>query len=234
VSENEMDAWPYVVSSYEQHLVAGPGVDIYIRGLSSPSESGKYSIYRLGPEYVSHSRGYREVLGYEAIFVASSELREHGDPATAVITDAVKEVKVGDRLVEESQDEVFTRFIPSSPASSITGSIISAEGVLSEIGQYQVVVLDRGTADGVEVGNVFGVFESGKVVNDKVKTSSKAYENTDLIEYLGRSRSQGEPVTLPEVRVGVLMVFRTFDRVSYGLIMEALRPIHLNDAIKSL
>ena len=137
-------------------------------------------------------------------------------------------------LRETSDEEIFTSFFPSSPENEITGSIISAEGVLTEIGQYQVVVLDRGIADGVKIGNVFAVYQQGKVIRDKVKTSSKAYENTELIDYLGKINRQGEPVILPNVRAGVAMVFRTFDRVSYALVMEATIPIHLHDIIKSL
>jgi hypothetical protein len=234
VGENEMEGWPYVVSSFEQHLVASPGIEIYIKGLAPASAARKYSIYRKGPPYISTSRGYSEALGYEALYIGDAEVRNFGDPSTAVVSSAVKEVMIGDRLVLQSDDEMFNRFVPSAPDSSITGSIISAEGVLTEIGQYQVVVLDRGAADGVEIGNVFGVFQSGVMVSDKVKSSEKDYENTDLIDYLGKSKSRGLSVTLPDVHAGVLMVFRTFDRVSYGLVMEALIPIHLNDRIKSM
>ncbi len=234
VSENEMDNWPYIVSSYEQHLVASPGIEIYVKDLPADAAGKKYSIYRLGPEYVSHSRGRREVLGYESIYVADAEITAFGNPSTAVIRNAVKEVVDGDRLVLQSDDEVYTSFIPRSPSSSISGSIISAEGVLSEIGQYQVVVLDRGSNDGVEVGNVFGVYQSGVVVEDKVRNSRRSNEETDFVDYLGYMKSKGEKVTLPDYRAGVVMVFRTFDKVSYGLVMEALGPIHLHDAIKSL
>jgi hypothetical protein len=234
VNKNEMDSWPYIVSSYEQHLVVSPGIEIYVKGLSQDALGEKYSIYRLGPEYISYSRGRREVLGYESVYVGDAEIRAFGDPSTAVITSAVKEVVDGDRLVMQSDDEFYTSFIPSSPSSNIIGSIISAEGVLSKIGQYQVVVLDRGSDDGVEVGNVFGVYQSGVVVEDKVKNGKKMYEDSDLIDYLGYMKTKGPSIVLPDYRAGVVMVFRTFGRVSYGLIMEALGPIHLHDTIKSL
>ena len=68
VDENEMESWPYIVSSYEQHLVASPGIEIYVEGLTSDAAGEKYSIYRLGPEYVSHSRGYREVRLHESLW----------------------------------------------------------------------------------------------------------------------------------------------------------------------
>jgi hypothetical protein len=234
VDENEMDDWPYIVSNLDQHLVAGPGVDVYIRGLVPASTSTKYAIYRKGPQYVSLSRGREEVLGYEAIFVGEAEVKEYGDPSTAVVINSVKEAIIGDRVVPQTEDEVFSNFIPSSPNSNITGSVISAEGVVSEIGQYQVVVLDRGSNNGVEVGNVFGVYQSGKVVTDRIKGNEKTYDDSDLIDYLGKIKSGGTAVTLPELRAGIIIVFRTFEQVSYALVMEAFRPIHLNDSIKSL
>ncbi|MGK0297452.1 MAG: hypothetical protein ACI9XC_001055 [Gammaproteobacteria bacterium] len=234
IGENEMDDWPYIVSSYEQHLVASPGVEIYVRGLDASSISKKYAIYRKGPEYISKSGGSTKTLGYEAMFIGEAQITAYGDPSTAMITSAVKEAMIGDRLIEQTDDEIFTNFIPSSPDSTIIGSIISAEGVLTEIGQYQVIVLDKGSADGVEVSNVFGVFQKGSLVNDKVMNTAKSPDDSDLIDYLGKSKSRGVPITLPEVRAGVILVFRTFEQVSYALVMEALTPIHINDSFKGL
>ena len=234
VDENEMDGWPYIVSSYEQHLVAGPGIEIYIRGLDPAPGIRNYSIYRKGPAYISKVDGKDVLLGYEAIYVGDAEVSNFGDPSTAIVSDSVREVLNGDRLIPQPEDEVYSNFIPSIPNSMINGSIISAQDVLTEIGQYQVVVMDRGEADGVAIGNVFGVYQSGRTVMDKVGAPEKKYNSWPIIEYLGKSKAAGEPVTLPEVRAGVVMVFRIFDRVSYGLVMEALRPVHLYDTVKSL
>lgn len=234
VDESDMDSWAYIVSSYEQHLIAGPGIEIYVRGLDPTEGVTQYSIYRKGPAYVSKSEGKETVLGYEAIYVGDAEVLDFGDPSTAVVTTAVREVLNGDRLIPRRDDEMYSNFIPSKPATTIDASIISAQDVLSEIGQYQVVVLDKGASDGISVGNIFGIYQSGRTVTDKIKTSGKKYEDNALIDYLGRSKAAGEQVNLPEVRAGVMMVFRTFDRVSYALVMEALRPVHLYDRARSL
>ncbi len=226
INDTEMDSWAYIVSSYEQHLIAGSGVEIYVRGLDASKGIRKYSIYRKGPAYISKSGGKDKLLGYEAIYVGDAELKkEFGDPSTAIVTSAVKEIFNGDRLVPQRDDELYSNFIPSAPDKSVAGNIISALDVLSEIGQYQVVVLDKGIADGVKIGNVFGIYQSGRTVTDKVKNSTK--KNSEL-------KSKDEQVTLPEVRSGVMMVFRAFDQVSYALVMEALRPVHLYDSAKSL
>lgn len=234
VDENEMESWPYIVSSYEQHLVTGPGVDIYVRRLAGPEQGNQYSIYRKGPPYIRKSNGEETLLGYEAIYIGDAEVKEFGEPSTAVITRSLREARNGDRLIPRPEDEVYSSFIPTRPDADISASIISAQDVLSEIGQYQVVVLDRGTNDGIEVGNVFGVYQRGKVVTDKVAKPGKSFNNWPIVEYLGKSKAAEEEVTLPEVRAGVVLVFRTFERVSYALVMEALRPIHLYDTVKGL
>jgi LysM repeat protein len=226
LGDGEMSGWPYVVSSFDQHLVAGEGSRIYIRGLSGSAEERRYSIYRQGPAYMSGG----EVIGYEAIFVGEAVIEKFGDPATAYVTQTRREVLTGDRLTPQSEKEVHSDFIPRSPAGKVEGSIISVIDGLSEIGQYQVVVLDVGSRQGIEVGSVLGVFQSGKVVSDK--TGQKQHH--PLIDYLGTGGESGEPVVLPEEYTGVVMVFRTFDRVSYALVMEATGALNLNDAVRSM
>jgi hypothetical protein len=234
VTDDQMDDWPYILSSHEQHLVLGTGVDIYVRGLDESNPANNYSIFRKGAELVSMSSGKREVLGYEALFIGESQVIEFGDPSTIVIIDAASEAREGDRLLPHTEDDLYTNFMPSSPETEIEASIIYARDVLSEIGQYQVVVLDKGVSDGVDIGNVFEVFEPGKIIRDNVGNTSKSFNDSALIEYLGKAPSMGERVQLPDVRAGIVMVFRTFDRVSYALVVEALRPIHINDIASSL
>jgi hypothetical protein len=234
VTDEQMNDWPYILSSHEQHLVLGTDVDIYVRGLDENNPANDYSIYRKGSELVSMSSGKREVLGYEALFIGEVQVTDFGDPSTVVMIDAASEAREGDRLLPHTEKDLFTNFMPNSPETDINASIIYARDVLSEIGQYQVVVLDKGASDGIDVGNVFEVFEPGKIVRDSIGENRKSFEDSALIDYLGKMPRRGDPVQLPDVRAGVIMVFRTFDRVSYALVMEALRPIHINDDARSL
>ena len=114
---------------------------------------------------------------------------------------------------------------------------------MSEIGQCQVVVLNIGESDGIEAGNVVGVYQSGKVIADRVNVakdwrvrdrSDGAYDGDAFKDYLGRKKAAGEEVQLPEEYAAVVMVFRTFGRISYGLVMEAIAPVHLNDMVRNL
>jgi len=254
VSKDELKSRPYIVSSYDQHLIAGSGNEIYVRGLPDGTDQHRYSIYRQGPAYKSHGK----VLGYEAIYVGDATVKDFGDPATALVTQSDREVLTGDRLIPQSEQDMRTDFMPHEPDRPVSGSIISAIDVLSEIGQYQVVVLDMGKNDGLQVGSVLGVYRKGAVITDRIAYSGKKdhiagegtnplsnlvsdlvktkrdVDNTALVGYLGRPNTSGEQVRLPEKYTGVVMVFRIFDKVSYALVMEAKAPMHINDTVKNL
>lgn len=277
VSEEEMEDWPYVVSSYEEHLVAGTGNTIYVRGLPEDLPAKRYAIYRKGDPYYSAADANKSmtrytarrqegtILGYEALYIGDAVIQRPGDPASAVIANANREILVGDRLTVESDANINTNFVPHQPAREINGNIISVIDGVSEIGQYQVVVLDVGANDGLEVGNIVGVYQSGEVVKDYVASRQKAkkeleegydcgpepasipceivrglvqtkreFDQTRLAGYLGRPSDKPVEVRLPGEYAGVLMVFRTFDNLSYALVMEAESAIHLYDSVRNL
>ena len=108
--------------------------------------------------------------------------------------------------------DIPLNFFPRAPSSQINGRIVSVVGGVTQIGQYMVVVLNRGTNDGLSVGDVLTVFQAGEEIDD---------------------RFGGGSVTLPEEEAGTLMVFKTYDRISYGLVMEATQTIHIHDAVRN-
>ena len=231
VGAGEMDNWPYVLAGKDGHLIAGKDSEVYVRGLSDKDSSKRFSIYRKGPAYKSRGK----VLGYEGLHVADAVVIEDGDPAVVKIIQSDREVKAGDRLIATSEKDLTSDFIPQSPANSINGSIISAINGVFELGRYQIVVLDRGASDGLKVGNVLGIYNKSKPIEDKIKDErTGGLDNTRLMQYLGPFKGPVEKVQPPEDLSGVLMVFRTFNQLSYGIIMEAYGPIHINDAIKNL
>ena len=232
IEEKEIENWPYVVSGNDGHMIAGKSDIVYVRGLTSGDKKGNYTIYRKGPAYKSGGK----VLGYEALHVADAVVVKYGDPATVRITQSTREILIGDRLVAQSEKDISSEFIPKSPNDSVQGSIISAVDGVSEIGRYQVVVVDRGSTDGLGIGNVLGIYDSGAVVSDPIvnEQSTGGLNNTALVKYLGPVKSQKEQVKLPNELSGVMMIFKVFDRVSYGLVMEAYGAIHIADAVKNL
>ena len=229
--EKEMDALPYIVSSYEQHLVAGEGNRVYIKGLKEDSGQRTYSVYRKGPAYKKNGK----IIGYQALYVGEAVIEKFGDPATATITRSEREVLNGDRLMPQSNDDINRDFTPTKPDNTVSGKIISVVDGLVEIGQYQVVVVDLGSDDGMKTGTVLGIYESGKVVTDRTGAKSNwPLANTPLGDYLGTPKARGVDVKLPEEFAGVVMIFRPYERVSYGIVMQSYGPLKLNDAVKNL
>jgi len=173
VTDEEMNGWPYVVSSYDEHLVAGAGNNIYARGMPEDASGQRYAIYRKGKPYVNNRKDKNAILGYEALYVADAVVEKPGDPASLFVPRSNREILAGDRLAVEAEDDVSANFIPTTPGQEINGNIISVIDGVSQIGQYQVVVLDMGSKQGIEVGNVLGVYQSGKMVKDYIATKSR-------------------------------------------------------------
>lgn len=213
VTLEELDSSAYIVASSEGRLISATGNKIYVRGLPE-SDATRYNIVRRGEVY-HNPLNKRDVLGYEAINVGYATVTQTGDPATLMITQADREVLIGDRLLPVEDFEVSQHFLPHAPEAEIDGHIISVLDGISRIGQYQVVALDKGSVDGLEIGNVLAVWQSGAVVRDDNAT-----------------RRMGREVQLPDERAGTVMLIRLFDRVSYALVMDATRDLKLLDKIK--
>lgn len=213
VDEDEYEELPYVLRSRDARLLSGAGNEVYARGLEDDSVQ-RFNVIRLGDEYVDPETG--DSLGFEAIEVGVAVVQRRGDPATLLLEKTEREAMRGDRLVPVDNREFDTNIIPTPPATEINGQIIDVVDGVSQIGQYQIVTLNRGTNNGLEIGNVLAVYQRGEVIDDKVGGGW-----------------MGDNVRLPDERAGLVLVFRTFDDVSYGLIMHATSEIHLLDMVRN-
>jgi hypothetical protein len=212
VAENELNNAPYVLDIAGEHLVAGEGDRLYVRSITQ-ADNLLYTVYRAGNTYISPETG--EILGYEAKYIADTTLQRAGDPATLSITKSSSEIRRGDRVMPKTEDEVTLNYFPRPPEKSITGSIISVLGGISQIGLYDVVVLDKGTKDGILAGHELAIYRNGNSINDPY------------------SAIKNDVVKLPDEIAGTLMVFRPFERVSYALVMKATQAIHILDKVKT-
>lgn len=256
----EMRDAPYVIASHDNHLVSTSGDRIYVRGKLDPNVT-RYSILRQGKPY--RRAGDDTVLGYEALEVGDAVLERTDDPMTFLVTRGVREVLVGDRLFPQKEDE-FPAFMPRAPEVPVTGHVISLIDAVSQAGQYQVVLLDAGSAQGLAPGHVLSIY-TGKgtgtardtiaaqrryaepapirfthadtnpfdaflsnLYND-VRKTKRAVDNIFNVE----SGFDVETIELPQEHTGELMVFRVFDQVSYALVMDIVRPVHLDDVVKN-
>lgn len=213
VDKDTLENSPYVIDFSGEHIIVGAGDTVYVRSITEP-ESLSYTIYRPGDAFISPEN--KEILGYEAVYVADATLDKAGDPATLFINRSDREVRTGDRLMVNSENELALNYFPRPPEKEINGSIISVLDGVSQIGQHNIVVLDKGTREGLQAGHTLEIFQRGRIVNDRF------------------SKQKNAAIKLPDEHAGILMVFRSFERVSYALVLEATRPIHVLDIFKSL
>lgn len=209
LEKKQADALPYLLDTRGDHLMASAGNEIYVRGITDDMPSARYNLVHIGDPLIDPDDNH--LIGYHGILIGEGSLRRTGDPATVALTSTKQEAIVGDRLLPAAVD-VPLNFFPRSPSTTIDGRIISVVGGVTQIGQYQVVVMNRGSGNGLSVGDVLTVFQAGQVIED---------------------RFGGGKVKLPDEEAGTVMVFKTYDRISYGLVMEARDAIHIHDSIRN-
>ena len=221
IEKNQIKNAPYVLATRDQHIVMSDGDTLYARGFKKPVDLGMhYNVVHVGAEL--RDPDDKTILGYNGVFTGTGHVTRVGDPATLIMTESTRETYPGDKLFPGDID-VPLDFIPSPPRTRIDGSIIAVSDGVTVIGQYQVVVINRGARDGLVPGNVLAVSHAGASIRDTV---SKGYLG-------GVSDVFDKKVRLPDYRVGTFMVFKTFDRMSYGLIMEATDVIQVLDRVGS-
>lgn len=210
LEEGQLENTPYVVAFADEHILGSNDLKAYVRAIDN-SDNKIFDVVRPGEAYKDAETG--EILGYEALYISSSELLRPGDPATLLLSNMELETVKGDRLLPVTEDTPLNAFYPAAPSEQVAGSIIAVLNGVSQIGQYNVVVLDRGMRDGLEPGSVLTIDHRGETIRDIVSSDPSA------------------EVTLPDEQAGTLMVFRTFERVSFALVMEASRAIHVLDRV---
>ncbi len=206
----ELDAAPYIVAGDESHILMGSGDYTYARGdFSNPQRA--YGIYRKGVVYVDPVT--EEVLGTgaEDIGIARFESAEN-DIARLKVQSSSKDARINDRLLPTEERKVDSTFYPKAPNGEVDGQIIHVFGGVRNVSQWNVVVINRGARDGMEVGDVLAIFSKGEVVKD---------------------RNTNEYIQLPDQRRGIMMVFRTFDKVAYGLILRSSASLQVLDAVRN-
>ena len=212
IEKGEVDDLPYIVALREA-LIGSAGHDVYVRGLEQGAPVGSvFNVVELGGAFVDPETN--DTLGYQGTYVGQGRLDRTGDPGTLRLLETEREALVGDYLAAE-EDAVPLNFLPRSPESEVHGQIIAVMSGVSLIGQYAVVVINRGSAAGLEPGHVLRAYQTGQTVRDT---------NRGLV---------GQKVRLPDEPAGTMMVFRTAERLSYALVMEATTPLALYDTVRN-
>jgi len=221
LAREQIKSAPYVLASRDVHVVIADGDTVYARGFSAPVELGThYNFVRIGDAL--RDPDDNRIVGYDGVFTGAGHVTRAGDPATLVMTESARETEAGDKLFAGGVD-VPLDFIPTPPKTKVSGRIISVSNGVTVIGQYEVVVINRGARDGLAPGNVLAVFDAGAVIKDTA--------NKDFLH--STTRLVSPSVRLPDERSGTFMVFKTFDTLSYGLIMEATDLIRVGDRVSN-
>jgi hypothetical protein len=153
------------------------------------------------------------------VYLGTAQLTRPGDPATVTLTDTVLEVGAGDKLVAAGRPQPVN-YAPRAPNSQIKGRVIAIYGGVGKVGEagpQQIISINRGKANGVEVGHVLALYNQGGTVRDASK---------------GANDSSAR-IQLPDERAGLAFVFRVFDRVSYALIMQVSKPVAPLDVVQT-
>lgn len=208
-------AAPYVLRPTERLLAAAP-TGIYARGIPAAEDRPGTSFAIVKKNQPLYDPKTHELLGYEVIYLARATITTGGDPSTLQLDSSMQEVSPGNRLVRIETGIIPSRFPLLPPSVPVAGEIISVIGGMNEVGQYQTVVLDRGTQNGLKIGTTLVVYTAGKRVFDSYAHGNLAHE-----------------IKLPEQRIGELVIFRAYPRVSFALVMRATQPIRVNDPVRN-
>lgn len=210
LDEELMSDTPYILGGKNRRIIAGAGDRVYARGFIDDQHLNQ-SIYR--PEKEFRDPVTQELLGYELFKVADTRISAiNDDIATLELTKSQLEVRVMDRVMPAPESRIQSMFYPSPAPEETEGFILSVQRGVEKIGRFDAVAINKGRRDGVEEGNVFLVYAKGEEMVDPVTK---------------------ELVQLPDEQAGSLMVFKTYDKVSYALVMTALNVLSVGDPIKS-
>ncbi len=220
LSKEQIKTAPRVLAFRERHMIGGSGMEAYVRGLKGGEVGSRHAVVHVGDPI--RDPDDNKVLGYQGIYSATGVLLAPGEPAKISLTDSARETLEGDRLFS-NQNDVPLNFVPRAPQRDVQGKLISVIDGVTLIGQYKVVALNRGSRDGLEPGHVLAIEEAGQVVHDRTTANSSAVK---------ASRAFSRKVKLPNERSGTLLVFRVYDRMSFGLVVGASNPIRIGDVVR--
>lgn len=200
---------PTLVGTYEQRTLLSVNDLAYAKDM--PADKGtQWQVYRPNVTFVDPDTG--EELGREVLYLGDASVEKFGDPSTLRITNAILEINKGDHFAQAASG-YSSNYLPHAPISNISSKVISIYGGVQQAGQHAVITLNKGRRDGVEIGHVLGLYQKGEVIK------SKGWFAPNIV--------------LPDMRYGLVMVFRVFNKVSYALVMETKLPVQLLDSARN-
>lgn len=210
VSTGDLEAAPYVIAGEDRRIISGPGDKLYARG-DFESANKVFGIYRAGEVFVDPET--KEPLGIQALYIGGAKLvGKKDDLGTFSINNVTQEVRVEDRLLPLEEKKVTATFLPKAPETEVKGQILTVENGVSFMGAMDVVAVNIGEREGLQEGDILLISQRGEVVNDSIRK---------------------EIIQLPDVRAGLMVIFRTFDKMAFGLVVSAESSLRVGDIVSN-
>ena len=210
IEANALDDAARVVATQEDRVFSGSGDVIYVDDADPTQQT--WQVYRNGKPLLDPADS-KKVLGYEAFYLGSAKQTRVGQPATFEVLSAKQEIGRGDRLIPFSRPPLIA-YVPHKPENTVDGRIVSIYGGVGSAGRGSIVSLNLGTEDGIEIGHVLAL--------ERNRTVSMRDEKDKKIS-----------VQIPSERVGLVFVFRTFNHISYALIVQSESTVDVNDFVRT-
>ena len=225
VSRELLDAAPYIVDNVADNLAIATADEVYARG-SWPAGTTSFEVYRPLREHFDDEDDdiligiELEYMGFASITaVESSEVRR------LLINNSYKEIRVGDRLLVREESTIGATIFPTEPVENLDGRIVAFLGNERMASQLDTIVIDLGLRDNVAIGDVLAISKEGTEMVDQIER--------DRMSFRERMRAIfcGQRLSLPGNQTGTALVYRTFEDMSYAVILSSLEPIELTDRV---
>lgn len=219
VAAEQLMNTPRIVATQEGRVNLGAGDRAYVMGdLNGVSQ---FQVFR--PGIPLKDPATQEVVGYEAVYLGTLKLQraaKAADEAHSFRVEGFKqEMGVGDRLLPVPPTPLLN-YVPHPPERSIVAQIVSIYGGVRQAGQSQIVSINRGKKDGIDLGTVLELYRFGPSIVDRTDP-----KNNGIFEK--------KQIKLPDEKYGTLFIFRVFEGISYGLIMQVTDTVQVGDVARS-
>ena len=207
---------PHVVVFREEHQAGGTGQEFYVSDLNA-APNARFTVMHVGEPVRDPDNGH--MMGYQGIYTATAVITRPGNPAKGLLTDSARETLRGDLVLAAANDTPATLTL-RAPRTEVHGRIMSVIEGVRLIGMYDVVLINRGTADGIGAGDVLAIDRVGDEARDVGTGEDSAYG-------FGRGRK----IQLPDERAGTLLLFKAYDHMSYGLVVAESTFVRVADGV---
>jgi hypothetical protein len=219
VEEGELNGAPRIAAIEDNHVYLGKDDKLYVRGALNGGSA--FQVFRPGKALKDPETG--RLIAWEAVYLGSVKLQAEARPGvdvhTFTVSSSKQEMGVGDRLMP-APPTPMRNYVPHQPERQVSARVLSIYSGVAYAGQNQVVSVNRGSVDGLDVGAVLQLYHFGQMIADPGGKQG--------VMGLGKTM-----IKLPDEQVGTLFIFRVFKHVSYGLIMQVTKPVEVGDVAKS-